>query len=527
MNRPLPESPAVLLQQASIWHKEGKLEQAEEAYRRIIAEDPQNADAMNLLGLFHHDHGDPELGLKLVEAAIAIHPTGGSRFHRNHGVVLAGLGDHDGALAAYRTSATRYPGVLKGWHGVIWELDQHPSATPAMRMEARRAVNAHHCAALTAAAPPHENDRDPNRRLRVGYLGGDFRNHSAAMVFAPVLSCHDRERFDVTIYWQNEQPADEVTAHFKALDHTWREVAEIGDDALAQQIRADQIDILVDLAGYSEGSRLLVLARKPAPVIITAWGHVTGLGIDAVDYILADEITIPERRAHQYHERILRAPSAVAFMPMAPFPEVAAPPAQRKGYTTFGYLGRPSKTNPVVWGAWAQLLSRLPTSRLLLKHGDYRRPRIRRRIEDTFVGLGVEPHRLEFRGASVRYDHLAAHNDIDIALEPWPMSGGITTLEATLMGVPSVTLLGDAIQGRIASSILETVSLGDAGIALDVPDYVHQALTLGQREWTVADRQALRAALCNSVICNGPAYTAKVEDLYRQVWRDWVADTER
>jgi predicted O-linked N-acetylglucosamine transferase (SPINDLY family) len=516
------ESPAVLLQRASIWHKDGKLEQAEEGYRRVLALDPTDADALNLLGLLHHEHGDSARALSFLEAAIKLAPPSGARFHLNLGVAKAGVGDHDGALAAYRMATLRSPGTMKGWHGVIWELDQHPHATPAMRLDARRAVEARHGAALTAAAPPHENDRDPDRTLRIGYLGGDFRNHSAASVFAPILSCHDKERFEVSIYWQNEQPADEVTALFKGLGHAWFEVSKWTDESLAENIRAREIDILVDLAGYSEGSRILALARKPAPILITAWGHLTGLGLSCSDWILADEITIPERQEEQYTERVLRLPCAMAFMPWAPYPEVAEPPQLRKGYPTFGYLGRTSKLNPVVLGTWAQLLHRIPNARLLLKHGDYRQPRIRQRVVDTFVGLGIEEHRLELRTATVRYEHLAAHHDIDIALEPWPMSGGVTTLEATLMGVPSVAMLGDAIQGRIASSILKTIGASD-WTAFDQASYVERAVTLAAKPWTVYSRTSLRESLLGSVICDGPRYTAAVENLYRHAWRDWVA----
>jgi predicted O-linked N-acetylglucosamine transferase (SPINDLY family) len=516
----MTDDPTVLLQRASVWLQDGKLQVAEEALRRVLALDPASADAMNLLGLLHHERGDREMGIRLIQAAIALNPEA-SRYHHNLGALLASSGDHPGAAASYRRAVAINPALPAPWCGVIFEMDLTPFSTPAMRLADRRAYNAYHCAALTAAAPAHTNDPNPDRRLHVGYLSADFTNHSAAMAFNPVFDGHDRSKWTISAYWQNERPADEITAHFRPLvNGVWREVKDLTDEQLAQQMRDDGIDILVDMSGYSTGSRTLTIARKPAPVIITAWGHATGLGIDASDYILADAITVPPEHEGHYHEQVLRAPCVLAYAPWNPVPEQSAPPAEMNGFTTFGYFGRPSKCNPVVWGTWAQILSRTPHSRLILKHADYKVPGYRQRVIDAFSALRIAESRVEFRYNTSRFDHLATAAEVDICLDPFPQNGGITLLESCLMGVPTIAMLGDHLNGRVAASILTTIGHPE-WIAHSVDDYVDLAVNLAEVGTTLADRMQFQEDLLKSVLCKPKAYTEKVEEQYRIAWRAW------
>lgn len=517
------DDPAVLLQQATVWQQDGDLERAETAYRRVLALDPAQPDALNLLALIHHEKGDRELAVRMLRAAIKINPA--ARYYTNLGVILAARGDRTGSVAAYRQSVQLNPGSTAAWPGVIFSMDLHPHATPAVRLADRRAFNARHCAALTAAAAPHTNDPDPARRLRVGYISADFTNHSASMVFEPVLAGHDHENVEVFCYWQQEGDRDAITDQVEAQADHWRVVNALSDDALAEMIRADEIDILIDLSGYSNGNRLLMLARKPAPIIMTGWGHVTGLGIDACDYILADRICVPPEHEGRYHERVLNLPCVVGYDPRPPYPEIAAPPADVNGYVTFGYFGRASKTGETTWAAWADILHRVPGSRLVLKGNDYRDVGYRATVTDFFVSLRISSHRLEFLGPSPRLHHLESHGGIDIALDPFPQGGGVTALEACLMGVPSVALLGDYLNARIAPSILTAVGHPE-WVAKSVAEYTDLAVTLAQQPRTVQDRQQLRQALLGSILCDPRAYAAAVERVYRQAWREWCAAQE-
>lgn len=514
---------AILIQQAIVWHQDGKIKDAEAAYRRALALDPVNADALNMLGLIHHDRGDRDTAVRLIRASIAIKPT--AAYWYNLAIVFEGQGDIVGALAAFRQAAVLDPSDVTNWSSAIFAGDLHPYSTPAVRLADRRTFNQVHCAALTARAAPHQNTPDPDRRLRVGYLSADFTDHSAALVFEPLLTGHDHDAVEVYLYWQQRGPADAITERFKGHADHWRVISGLSDEALAAQIRADGIDILVDLSGYSNGHRLLTLARKPAPIIMTGWGHATGLGIDACDYLLVDAITVPPEREYQHHERVLRLPCALTFNPRPPYPDVALAPSARNGYVTFGYLGRASKLSEPVWGAWATILYRVPGSRLVFKGHEYADQGYRARTVEFFASLRIGSHRLDFRGATDRRRHLETYADIDIALDPFPHGGGVTMLEACLMGVPSVTLLGDHLNGRIGASVLATIGLGHL-VAVDAGDYVDIAARLAQTTVSLHARQSIRAALLDSIICNPTAYAASVEQVYRDAWKAWCAEQD-
>lgn len=507
-----------LFQSAMSLHQQGKAVEAEAAYRRVLKHRPDDADALGLLGLICNGDGRRDEALRLIRQGISIRPSW-IRYY-NLGVVLESAGDIPGCVAAFRQSALMNPTNTDGWTSAVFNADLHPYATPAMRLADRRTFNAQHCAHLTAAAPEHTNSPDPHRRLRVGYLSADFTNHSASMVFGPVLEGHDHAAVEVYCYWQQRTAPDEITERIRGYADHWRVVSNLSDEQLDMQIRADGIDILVDLSGYSNGNRLTMLARKPAPIIMTGWGHVTGLGIDASDYILADAITTPDELAHQYHERALRLPCVVAFDPRPPYPEVAAPPAEKNGYVTFGYFGRALKTSEPVWSTWANVLHRVPNSRLVFKGREYMDPAYRTKLLEFFASLHVHSGRLTFLPPTLRQEHLAAYGEIDVALDPFPQSGGVTLLEACLMGVPSVAMLGDHLNARIAPSVLATLGYPH-WVALDTQHYVEVAAVLAEATATREGRQAIRAALLNSIICKPREYAAAVESVYRTAWAEW------
>ena len=521
-DRPLKTDPlsraAIELQRAVSFHQAGKLTEAEAGYRRVLALDPANHDALGLLGMIHHSHDEHETAIRLLRAAIAIRPA--ARFYTNLGVCLEAAGDLSGCIAAFRQAVALSPTDPSAWTPAVFNGDLHPYGTPQLQLAARREFNAQHCAALTQAAAPHTNDPDPDRRLRVGYLSADFRHHSAALVLLPILAGHDHQHVEVYCYWQQYQEADAETERFRqAADH-WRVVTALSDDELAQQIRRDQIDILVDLSGYSNGNRLTMLARKPAPLIMTGWGHATGLGIDACDYLLADAITAPTEIARHYHESILHLPCILAFDPRPPYPDVAPPPAATTGTVTFGYFGRTNKTSEPVWAIWAQILQRVPQSRLVFKGRDYAVQGHKARLTEFFGSLGVESSRLVFLGATPRPEHLRAYSTVDVALDTWPQSGGVTTLEACLMGVPSVALRGDSLNGRVAASILATLGR-PFWIGASSAHYVEIAVLMAKTAATLEDRQSLRTSLLESIICRPAEYTRVVETVYRQAWVRW------
>lgn len=517
-----------LLEQGVKAHESGQLERALTAYQQVMGLDAENVHAMVAASMVHHEKGEQDAAEWLLRRAIQVAPT--CLAYNTLGMVLLGRRQYDAAVNAYRSSISLDPTNFTTWPNLLFTLDMHPFATNALRLAERRRFNEVYCRELTEAAPPHENDPDPERRLRVGYVSADFKQHSAANGFGPVLFGHDKAAFDVHLYDVDQSPPnadDRVAGYFQTLPGaTWHDVRGYDDATLAATIRADEVDILVDLSGYSAGGRPLMFARKPAPIQVSGLGYATGLGIDAMDYLLTDEYVLPDVHARWYHEKPLRLPCFMGFEQSPPWPEVGPPPRARNGYTTYGYLGRAIKISPQSLAAWAEILGRQPTARLILKCGEYHDQTLVGQIRGALSALGVEPDRVEFRLGTSRYDHLAAYHDIDISLDPFPHNGGVTTIESFLMGVPTITLLGDYVSGRVGASFLNVLGFRQA-IARTPAEYVTNAAEMADTVWTVEDRQALRRRVTISVLLNERAYAGAVENAYREVWKEWCQGRSR
>jgi protein O-GlcNAc transferase len=466
---------------------QGRLEEAERRYRRSLELSPDYAEGWS-----------------------------------NLAVTLRAAGRFDEAVACWDRALALAPGNAVLHSNLIFALDFHPRVTAEAAFAERRRWNDRHARPLRAAWAPHDNDPDPDRRLRVGYVSADFREHSAAVVFAAVVASHDHGRFDVVCYSSVTRP-DAVTAGFRLAADAWRDVAGLTDEALAAQIRADGIDVLVDLSGHSSGHRLLAFARKPAPVQVTAWGHALGTGLDAMDYFFADPVTVPPAARRWFSEEVVDLPAFVCYDPPVDAPEAGPLPALAAGHVTFGCLNRRAKMSEDAVAVFARVLRAVPGSRLLVKDEAFNDRATARRLVEGFAAHGVEAARLEILGGSSRGDHLAVYGRVDLALDPFPHGGGVSALEALWMGVPMVTLAGDRIPGRMGASFLATLGLDDL-VATTADEYVARA-----RAWA-ADlprlgrlRGALRQRMERSPLADAGLYTRAVEDAYRALWRRWCA----
>lgn len=507
------EQPAVvLLQQAIAWFRAGDMQKADELFCQVLALDPGQHHALHLLGLVAEKRGDFGMAEDLIARSIAIHPQ--SRAYANLGVIQQHRARYDAALASYRACLAREPDYLPTWTNLLFALDLHPYGTWQIQQAERRRFNDLLCAPLTNAAAPHTNDRSPDRQLRVGYVSADFKHHSAASTFKFVT----RHTPDVAVYlYSLAETHDDMTEPFKDRADVWCEVAALDDAEIAAVIREDQIDILVDLAAYTRGGRPLVTARKPAPIIVTGWGYAQGMGIDGVDYLVADQTVVPDGHRERYHEKPLYLPSLFSYDP-GTYPEIVDPPQVRNGYRTYGYAGRAVKLNDRSVALWAEVLRADPTGHLLLKGVDFADKSMRERVTDILVGLGVEPARIEVDPRlTSRYEHLQTYNRTDVALDTYPQGGGVTAADSLLMGVPMVCLSGETIAGRIGASFLTTLGYGE-WIAQDETAYARAAT-----QNPLPDRQRLRDALLGSPICDLSGYAAQVERAYRQAWKAWCA----
>jgi protein O-GlcNAc transferase len=482
---------------------------------------PDGPDALNLQALVELKQGDPRRALFTIRRAIKADPTS-ARLWQCLGWIMAEIGEHTEALSAYRRATLLDPSDFALWPSLVWALDLYEHATLDQRLAVRAEIERRHVAPLRAQHRPHRNDPDPDRRLRVGYISADFFRHSAAFTFSLPIRGHDRSAVEVFAYDCREYPADGMTTVLRdAVDH-WRPSTDLSDDDLADLIRRDRIDVLVDLSGVTSGGRLLAMARRPAPVQITAWGYAPGLGLSSIDYLLSDRVAIPPEHQDRHAEQILYLPALMAADVEAagdPTPDLASRPIDRP--PTFGYYGRALKITPRMLGLWAQILDAVPDSRLVMKMSDGSDPQYRDKLRDLLVGVGIDLSRIEIRPPTTRLEHLRQHNDIDVCLDTSPVGGGTTTLDACLMGVPTATLLGDTVSGRMSASIL--TAMGDSdNIACSDDEYVATAVRLAclvcaRRD----DRAGRRERFLGSIMCDRERYTRALEAQYRSAWAAW------
>ena len=374
-------------------------------------------------------------------------------------------------------------------------------------------------------AAPHANRPDPDKRLRIGYLSVEFREHLGAYFLTPLFEAADRSRFEIVCYSiLPDTHADAYTTRFKSKADGWRTVGHLDDEALAAQIRADGIDILVDLAGHSGLNRLPMLVRRPAPVQVTWLGYPNGTGMASVGYRIVDPISDPIGPADAHAaETLVRLPAPfLCFRPPADAPPVVPLPAGATGTVTFGSFNKLSKITDATVALWAEVLRRVPDSRLLLKDRPLSDPDTAKALQARFAAAGIAPDRLELVGfIKDAAGHLAAYNRIDIALDPHPYNGTITTCDTLWMGTPLVTLAGDRHAARVGASLMTAVGLPELVAA--TPDrYAEIAAGLaGDLTRLMRLRMGMRERVRTSALCDEARFMRNLETAYRLMWRRW------
>lgn len=368
---------------------------------------------------------------------------------------------------------------------------------------------------------PHKNDRNPDRILRIGYVGGDFKSHSAAMMFSNVILNHDRSEVEVFLYSSlpTDPEKDDMSAWFRKASATWREISGKSDDDVEAMIEEDAIDILVDLAGHTNGGRLGVFCRKPAPIQVTAWGFAHGTGIPEIDVFFADPVAVPQEERQYFAERIYDLPCIVTYRPPTDYqikPSSSAPYYQND-YITFGTFTRFEKLSDECLAAYREILLRVPDSKMLFKDHAYKRPYSIRRVLAAMKD--IDPKRLMFAGSSSHPEHLLAYQTVDILLDTWPHGCGVVTLESLYSGVPILTRYGTQPSGRTAASVLTSIGRKD-WIAKDDEHFVENVVAWANRPHELAKaRKTLREEFVSSPVVFG--YCSAVEKAYRTLWKEW------
>lgn len=495
----------------------GEFSRAIEVFGRALVISPNDGDYVANLGNVYLLKGDVDEAADLYRRALALRPKA-AHAHNNLGNALKDLGQIDQAISSYRQAIE----CEHNWRmasNLLYSLHLHPASTPASLFEEHRKWNENYAQAFAPRAPAYPNDRDPNRRIRIGYVSPDFREHPVGRFIAPLLAHHDRAKFEVYCYAGAARP-DAMSQRIEKHADVWRDMVGMTHDRLERQIREDHIDLLIDLSLHGEGNRMPVFAGKPAPVQATYLAYASTSGLSTMDYRLTDPWLDPPGVGDEfYSETSIRLPRTYwCYEADESAPDVASPPSKANGFVTFGCFNNFCKVSEPAIRAWRQILLEIPDSRLIL-HARGRSAR--QRVSDFFGQQGIDASRLSFSGFVSREQYFRQYEQIDIALDPFPYPGGTTTCDALWMGVPVVSLAGATAVSRGGLSILSNVGLPEL-VARSPEQYMQIAMNLATDFARLEHlRTSLRLMMRDSPLMDAPQFAREVEDAYRQMWRAW------
>ena len=502
--------------------EKGQLDEAISAFRQAITLTPRLPEAHSILASDLQDKGQLEEAIATYRQAIDLKPDL-PEAHSDLGNAFKDQGQLDEAIASYRQAIALKPNYSEGHSNLVYTLHFHPGFDALAIAEEHRQWNQQHAEPLRQCIQPHPNDRSPERRLRIGYVSPDFRAHVVGYNMLPLLANHDRDHFEIFCYAQVTRP-DALTEHFRASAQHWRSTVGLADEQLAAQIREDRIDILVDLALHMAHNRLVVFARKPAPVQVTFAGYPGSTGLRTIDYRLSDPyLDPPDTDESIYSEQTVRLPHS--FWCYDPLDcgdlRVNSLPAQGNGLITFGCLNNFGKINDAVLRLWASVLRAVPSSRLLLlaPEGSHRQHTL-----DVLGQEGVVHERIEFIARRPRRKYLELYHRIDLGLDTLPYNGHTTSLDSYWMGVPVVTLVGQTVVSRAGLSQLMNLKLPEL-ISATPEEYVEIAVDLASDLPRLRYlRSTLRARMEASPLMDAPRFARDIEAAYRIMWRQWCLE---
>ncbi|MBM3546514.1 MAG: tetratricopeptide repeat protein [Alphaproteobacteria bacterium] len=499
----------------------GRHDRAASSYARSLVLRPGYTEALNNAGPVLLADGRVSDARRSLACALALEPAHAGAWS-NLAVLHQALGGAEMAIVGFRRGLAINPGQSAIHSNLLFTLNYAEGVTDDALYRGFRDWEARHARPLYAEAAPHGNDSDPERRLRVGYLSADFRDHPVAHSLIASFERHDRSQVELTLY-ATPRSGDAMTERFRRVADRWRWVSGEDERQIAARIRADEIDVLVLVAPHTADNRPKVAALKPAPVQVALYDLST-TGMQAVDVWLTDgEFHPPGSTSERFAETLVRLPCLINFASPARSPPLVRPPSAATGRITFGSFNNPAKVTPSVVALWAQVLHAVPGSRLLMKYlNRFASPEVSQLIRSRFAAHGIAPDRIELRaGRLPRMAQLALLNEIDIALDPFPFNGCTTTFEALWMGVPVVTLAGRRFLGRMSANFLRHLGLGDL-VAADSDEYVARAVALaGDVDFRGRLRRELRDRLLASPLCDSEGHARALLRAYRSLWRDW------
>jgi protein O-GlcNAc transferase len=491
---------------------------AKEHLAKAQALDPKMPQLFVAEGILKAQHQHDREGAQAAyEKALALQPESVQAL-MGLASIAADMGERRRARELYQRAAQLAPDDTDVMTSYIFALNYDPEATPEEIYAAARAYGQHIQSRVGAPYTDWPNRRDPDKRLKVGFVSGDFRRHPVAYFTVGLFEQLPRDQVEVYAY-HNHAASDDMTARIKAAVDHWRVIADQSTDAVCELIRADGIDILIDLSGHTGYHRLDVFAKKPAPVSASWLGFITTTGIDTIDYFLADGRMFPDNAERYFAEQPLAMPvNASLDLRDDLVTRVMPPPVLRKGVITFGSFNNIIKLNERCLNAWAALLQRVPQSRLLLKYRQLTDEVCAKRLLERFREHGIEESRIQLSGHSPRHEALEYYGELDIALDPFPYNGGTTTLEALFMGVPVLAITGITSVGRMSSAYLRALGL-DELVAPDINGYLEAAVALAHdidrlRHYRASLRERLLASPLGDPRLFAPIFAATLRRLW-------------
>ena len=505
------------------YHAQGKLKEAIQSYKRALSLAPNLVQGSNNMGCALCEQGEIEEAVASFNQALKLKPDY-AEAHCNLGNALKEQGLIEEAISSYRRTLALKPNYTDAYSNLLLTL--HYSTQIDSKSLFKEHLNwAERFKLNPDISNQFANNKEPEKKLKIGYLSPDFRSHSIAYFLEPIFAHHNKEHFEIFCYSAVMRP-DETTQRLKSMADNWKSVIGLSINQIISQIRNDEIDILIDLVGHTGKNYLLVFAHKPAPVQVSYLGYPNTTGLKVMDYRLSDGYTDPPGETEKlYTEKLIRLePTAWTYRPFGTSPPFSELPAHNRGFITFGSFNTFPKLNQKVYQLWGNILLNVPGSKLVLKTKSLGNNSVRKHVYDCFMSMGISEDRIILLSHETTYNrHLERYHEIDIALDPFPYHGTTTTCEALYMGVPVITLEGDEHRSRVGVSLLNQVGLQNL-IAKNEEDYVAIASSLALDLEALADlRKTLRFRMEKSPLMDEAGFTRGLENAYRVMWKKWTS----
>ncbi len=522
-----PNIPWVMDLYATGFAMQGRLREMIEICEKILEIDPNYTNTLARVSSAYYLEGYPSKAIDTGQRLVNLVPDD----CEGYGKVAAGLvmaGRIEEAIEAFRSGVARdlNRGNQSLWCNYVFTLHYSDAIEPAQVFAEHRRFAKEFAAHRVPAAftdADFDNDRDPDRRLRIGYLSPDFRVHSVASFIEPILTYHNRNQVEVIAFHVSTRK-DHLTERFRTLADTFHSLGGATDDDVVAKIREEKIDILVDLAGHTGENRTMVLARRPAPILITYLGYPGTTGLETVNYRFTDAWADPEGVTDELHtEELVRLPSGFLTFQPSSAPPLTASPASKNGFLTFGCFNNLPKVTPTTMRLWASVLNAIPNARLVVKNRSFLDQETREETRLALVEAGVDPARLDLlEWIDGRRDHLQAYHQIDVALDTYPYHGTTTTCEALWMGVPVITLAGPMHTSRVGVSLLTQIGTPEF-IAHTPEEFVEIAQRLASDLPAVDTlRHDLRVKMLGSPLFDYRTLARNFEAAFRAMWHHWL-----